>query len=379
MLRTDRWIPLIAGCLLAGTAGAATISVSNGVQAGSYIRDCRSSTTLTAPDKCIEGDTASFTGTIREISDSSYPGALQAGVLTSNSLARTSGIDVTGSTVEASGDAFQPPQLRLGVFTSTNYARASTGVLSVQGYSWDGSGGAARSLSLESTFTGSNLVDGDLSPTFAPEAAIFGNIRVFSLLTPTFDVEESFATTPAEGICYFSPELWDCLQERADFQLEAEDYFGGSDTAGNVEFTLEPGRYYFTWVYAAGIARFGAWLDARNTVVTTWSNTAGLSAAAGEFIPITAVIDWLTALAGNVAGVGPGKTLARSVATAQAYYAVPDVRATCTAMAVFSAEVRLVAHISRLFRRPAPWKISAAQANQLLAESRAITTALGCR
>jgi hypothetical protein len=364
-----KWIVWAAGALLAGAAGAATVSVSNGVQAGSYVRDCRSSTTLTAPDKCIEGNQPSFVGTIREISDSSHPGAIQAGVLTSNSLARTSGIDMTGSTVEASGDAFQPPQLRLGVFTSTNYARASTGVLSVQGYSWDGSGAAARSLSLQSTFSGSNLIDSDPSPTFNPEAVIWGNIRVFSLETPTFDVEESYANTPAPGICYFSPDLWDCLQARTDFRLEAEDYFSGSDTAGNVAFTLEPGRYYFTWIYAAGIARFGAWLDARNAVVSTWNDTAGLTAAAGEIVPISAVVDWLVSLRQSVTVVGPGKSLADKVRLAQTYYAVPDIQATCAVMTDFVNEVKAQA---------AKKKLTAARATKFTSDANAIMTAIGC-
>jgi len=380
MLSMRKWIAWITGSLLAGAAGAATVSVSNGVYAGSYVRDCRSSTALSGPDRCIEGNNASFSGTIVEISQSSYPGAIQAGVLTSHPLGRTSGIDVTGSTVEAPANAFQPPQLRLAVFTPTNYARASTGVASVQGYSWDGSGDPARSLSLTATFTGSNLIDADPSPTFNPEAIIWGSIAVFSLATPTFEVEENLPVgNPVPGVCYVDAGLLNCLASRADYRLEAEDYFGGSDSNATVAITLQPGRHYFTWVYSAGIARFGARLDARNTVVTTWSDTTGLTAAAGGLVPISAVTDWLAALAGHVTGVGPGRVLLRAAESARGYYAAPDVPATCTAMGFFSAEVRLLDRVSRLFRRSAPWKISTAQANQLLAEGRAITTAIGCR
>jgi hypothetical protein len=347
-----------------------TVPVSNGVHAGSFVRDCRSSTALTAPDRCMEGNQQSFVGTVREIRESSYPGAIQAGVLTSNSLARTSGIDVTGSTVEASGDAFQPPQLRLGVFTSTNYARVSTGVLSVQGYSWDGSGAAARSLSLGSTFSGSFLIDSDPSPTFNPEAVIWGSIRVFSLATATFNVEEILPANPTPGGCYFAPGfLWNCLQARGDFRLEAEDNFGGSDTAGDVAFALEPGRYYFTWVYAAGIARFGAWLDARNTVVTTWNDTTGLTAAAGEIVPISAVVDWLASLRQSVTGVGPGKSLADKVTLAQTYYAVPDVPATCAALTDFVSQVKAQAGNK---------KLTTVQAAKLKSDAQAIMAAIGC-
>jgi hypothetical protein len=209
----------------------------------------------------------------------------------------------------------------------------------------------------------------ELSPTFNPEAVIWGYIRVFSLSTPTFDVEESYANTPAPGICYFDLDLWTCLEARTDFRLETEDYFGGSDTAGNVAFTLEPGRHYFTWVYAAGIARFGAWLDARNTVVSTWNDTAGLTAAAGEIVPISAVVDWLVSLRQLVTGVGPGKSLADKVGLAQTYYAVPDIQATCAVMTDFVNEVKAQAGKK---------KLTAAQATKFTSDANAIMAAIGC-
>lgn len=378
MTKTRMWVHAIALGLLAGQADAATVSVSNGVWAGSFVRDCRSSSALSGPDRCIEGNRPSFPPFVESV-EASYPGALQAGVLTSHPLARTSGIDVTGSMVEASSNPLETPRVRLAVFTSTNYARASTGVASLQGYTWDGTGDPARSLSLTATFTGSNLIDTDPTPDFIPEAIMYGSIMVFSLTTPTFEVEDALPVgDPIPGACYLDAQLPDCLASRADYRLEAVDYYGGSDTTATAAFTLESGRTYFVWVEGSGIARFGAYVDARNTVLTRWSDATGLTAATGQIVPIEAVVDWLADLLQQVSGVGYGRLLEWTVARANSFYSISEIRATCVAMSYFQAEVRGLARLSELIRHPAPWKISKERAKQLLDQSRAITTAIGC-
>jgi hypothetical protein len=76
----------------------------------------------------------------------------------------------------------------------------------------------------------------------------------------------------------------------------------------------------------------------------------------------------LERLAGNVAGVGPGKSLADKVVLAQTYYAVPDVQATCAMLTDFNNEVR--AQRGK--------KIAIDVADGLTADAQAIVGAIGC-
>jgi len=70
----------------------------------------------------------------------------------------------------------------------------------------------------------------------------------------------------------------------------------------------------------------------------------------------------------DVAGVGPGKSLADKVGLAQTYYAVPDVQATCAMLTDFGNEVR--AQRGK--------KITAEVADELTADTLAIIGAIGC-
>jgi hypothetical protein len=69
-----------------------------------------------------------------------------------------------------------------------------------------------------------------------------------------------------------------------------------------------------------------------------------------------------------VVGVGPGRSLAAKVAQAQSYYAAGDVAAACTMLTDFVNEVR--AQRGK--------KIPAATADALIADARAIMSAMGC-
>ena len=91
----------------------------------------------------------------------------------------------------------------------------------------------------------------------------------------------------------------------------------------------------------------------------------------GEFslTIVTAPEALLSQLATDVAGVGPGKSLANKVALAQTYYAVPNVQATCTVLTGFVNEVR--AQRGK--------KLTTGLADELTAEAQAIMTAIGCK
>ena len=76
----------------------------------------------------------------------------------------------------------------------------------------------------------------------------------------------------------------------------------------------------------------------------------------------------LSQLATDVAGVGPGRSLADKVALAQTYYAAPNVQATCTVLTGFVNEVR--AQRGK--------KLTTELADELTAEAQAIMTVIGC-
>ena len=76
----------------------------------------------------------------------------------------------------------------------------------------------------------------------------------------------------------------------------------------------------------------------------------------------------LNQLLADVAGVGPGRSLADKVALAQTYYAVPDVQATCAVLTDFGNEVR--AQRGK--------KIAIEVADELTADAQAIMSAIGC-
>lgn len=76
----------------------------------------------------------------------------------------------------------------------------------------------------------------------------------------------------------------------------------------------------------------------------------------------------LQTLAANVVGVGPGRSLAGKVGQAQSYYAAGNIGAACTMLTDFINEVR--AQRGK--------KIAAATADALIADARAIMSAMGC-
>ena len=71
----------------------------------------------------------------------------------------------------------------------------------------------------------------------------------------------------------------------------------------------------------------------------------------------------------DVAEIGPGSSLADKVAIAQAYYAVPDVQATCATLTDFVSQVRAQANKK---------KLTTELGDELIANAQAIMEALGC-
>lgn len=88
--------------------------------------------------------------------------------------------------------------------------------------------------------------------------------------------------------------------------------------------------------------------------------------------PAQLVADLLTSVRGS------GRNLERTVALAQTYYAVPDLRATCAVLRFFDFQVRVTYALSTRARRPWPWVITMEQMDDWLGQSGAIQIELGC-
>jgi hypothetical protein len=110
-------------------------------------------------------------------------------------------------------------------------------------------------------------------------------------------------------------------------------------------------------------------------VTGTWScggpdelPTPGVTCLAATLHVTTRPAAMLADLHANVGGVGPGKSLANTVALAQTYYAAGDVLATCPMLTAFVNEVEA----------QAGKKIGQVLDAKLSADAEAIETAIGC-
>lgn len=272
----------VAGILMFSSAPAFAITVSNAAHTFSFVRDCRSAASRalgsTVPDKCeASGDFSSTK--VEETYDGNY-GGLVASNLTTSTLA-SSGLDQTRSYVDASG-ALGVLTIKQGAFTSLPYARVSSHSEALQSYSWDGLGSSNRTLNAAINFTATDLIGKSLFDTSGDTAASFvtGTVRVFSLLTASFDV------TPSAEFQNFSDQAF---LTGAGYQLEASFDSGdvlGSPLSNNLNFNLQTGRYYFIDSYLGLWAKFGASIDATHTFTTTIGDMTGLTAASPSDQPL---------------------------------------------------------------------------------------------
>lgn len=97
---------------------------------------------------------------------------------------------------------------------------------------------------------------------------------------------------------------------------------------------------------------------------TWWFQTDGT----GNFAPVTDPETLLEELGADVAGVGPGRSLASKVMLAQTYLAVPDVESTCAMLNAFRNQVG--AQRGK--------KLTVELADELTADAEAIQAAVGC-
>jgi hypothetical protein len=279
----------------AGTPAYASLyEMSVGVWSLSVVRDCRSSPTLTAPDKCVETDPSSFPGTVAQEVGESAPGQAAAQSFVTNPLGILPAHGTTGARIQTAANITISPLIQSGAFTSTAYARATGNLYAIQGYTWDGSGSPGRSIDGVWGFEQSDPVAyGSITSMtgIAPASAGLVNLTLFSLATPDFLVETDPNAALAQGACYFNrpfttlvPQyVSDCLAaQRTDYQAVGvaqilTDATSISPLRASLAFTLVPGRYYFLETVEDSYARFGAYFDASHTLTLNFSDTTGLA------------------------------------------------------------------------------------------------------
>lgn len=89
-----------------------------------------------------------------------------------------------------------------------------------------------------------------------------------------------------DGPCVIGNSLTSCLaSKRADYLSVGTVQFGSDSPNASLSFAMEAGRSYFTYLSSTAFARFGAHLDARNTILTRWNDQTGLTAAPGMTVP----------------------------------------------------------------------------------------------
>ena len=288
---SSRALPALLGATIgaAAPAWAVPVSISNAAFAASYVRDCRTAAERAAgvstPSLCVEQGVNSFQNTMVEQRYNLQLGGTSAAASATNALGITAN-GRTGGSVDASGAA-GVLSLHQGGFTSAPYARVSGHTEALQSYTWDGTGGAARSVLGHVDFTASHLmsVDNFNLTTNAPANLVQGRITVFSLASDSFDYDSDFI--PSAGIIYFDAE------QRPDYLLEAESFIADVTTPSLdwvVDFTMVAGRTYFIDAWLGTWAKFGAEIDANHT----FTATLGQGSTVPTFLP---TVQGLTAAA----------------------------------------------------------------------------------
>ncbi len=272
--------------LLAGTAQADLLAIHNGTIAMTTARNCSSISDASLLDRCHEGSGATFGRTLQEMDAEYNAGSSYAAETAEHSLAIAGG-NATSAWVSAPADAASLPSLHQQAYSGTEYARAGAHVSLLQAYDWDGSGDAARTLSLNFDYTGTDITL--LDDVIAADAAnnridaSYSQVRVwvFSLLGSEILVEDEFDNPLTAGACYFDISLTDCLSERPDFLLLGSAVLaastGSSELNALLNFSLDASRTTFVWLESMAWGRFGSYFDGSHTLSASWDNVEGLN------------------------------------------------------------------------------------------------------
>ena len=164
------------------------------------------------------------------------------------------------------------------------------------------------------------------------------------------------------------PETWRTVS------IYVNDYLGlGTGIFVESDGGLSPAQA-IDWFAPGSVSKFEFYESRAGTRVTEFQGL--LTSVQTTKVPEPGTM--LQQLLTDVTGVGPGKSLAKTIKLAQTYYAVPDVQATCAVMRFFDYEVRVIWKLSKATRKVAPWKITTEQMDDLLGQSGSIQIALGC-
>ncbi|NQD36487.1 PEP-CTERM sorting domain-containing protein [Permianibacter sp. IMCC34836] len=280
-------VATIAAALFGQLAQADLVTIHNGTIAMTTARSCSSVDDASTLDRCYENDAMTFAHTMREFNQVYNPGSSYASASATNALS-IAGSNVTSAWVSAPSDATYLPNLHQQAYSGTEYARAGAHVALLQGYEWDGTGSADRSLDINFNYTGSDVtlyddvVAADAANNRIDASFSQVSVWVFSLLGTDILIEDDFANDPALGACYFDLGLADCLATvRPDFQLLASTVLtadaSGSDLSASLNFALDPTRTTFVWMQSMAWGRFGSFFDGSHTFTAHFDSIEGMN------------------------------------------------------------------------------------------------------
>lgn len=197
----------------------------------------------------------------------------------------------SGLSVLDSSNGISVPLVRTFATTGPSNSAARGSSVVVEGYTYNGA--AAATFSLDATLTGtySNL-DNDFAGNFArlsvwtPDS-IFGPpiLQAFDPNTPPPD-----PGNPIDDGFFFSTDEGSYLEfgfTRLDSLRLEQNGIGDDDLlSGTLQWSMEPGDTVYLWTSASSqVYGPDSTADARNTLMTSFQNSAGLTSLSGGVIP----------------------------------------------------------------------------------------------
>jgi hypothetical protein len=157
--------------------------------------------------------------------------------------------------------------------------RATSNVVALQSYTWDGTGPATRTFG--GTLTYSQTITGTYPSLIG--AGVDANIDIFTQSAPTIDAGttalDNFIALSSDG--YGDPGYMDLGY--ASFSDESTNPSGAGSFSATV--TLTPGQTIWVWTFLQAVGTNGSSVDASHTLITGWNDATGLTPAAIGSVP----------------------------------------------------------------------------------------------
>ena len=248
------------------TGVASPVQMQYGAYAGIFARDC--SVTPGCPDG----------GPLAPIVDSSEQFVVDdvSLLVNTNNWSSAGNALATGPTGQqtfwsgANSGVIGAPTIKVDLYTS-DIARVSAGGWVLQSYTWDGSGSAERTIGGTLTFTQSGGWPADGGSAVAASIWVFTTGSSFATLLDTNGCGPGSLTFGGES----------CIENANTL---AREFLEPTETSGPLSFYLDPitltSEPLFVLTSFVAFGRLGGFVNAGNTLVTTFDSTVGLSPAA---------------------------------------------------------------------------------------------------